>query len=72
MIFKKSWDIDFQKFKDHDFQKIKEVCFLLLDFFDKKTKKKNTVEKHLFSLFKTYYSPMVDYTERRKTKRKIN
>ena len=33
---------------------------------------KNTVEKHLFSLFKTYYSPMVDYTERRKTKRKKN
>jgi hypothetical protein len=39
MILKKSWDIDFQKFKDHDFQKIKEACFLLLDFFDKKTKK---------------------------------
>ncbi len=61
----------FKNFKDHDFQKFKEICFLLLDFFDKKTEK-NTVEKHLFSLFKTYYFPVVDYTERRKTKRKKN
>ncbi len=40
-------------------------------FFDKKAGKKHTVEKHLFFLFKVYYSPMVDYTERRKINRKI-
>jgi hypothetical protein len=40
-----------KNFKDHDFQKIKEVCFQLLDFFDKKTSK-NTVETHLYFLFK--------------------
>jgi hypothetical protein len=56
---------------DHENQKFKEVCFQFLDFFDKKTTR-NTIETHLFSLFKTYYSPMVDYTERRKTKRKKN
>ena len=63
--------MNLKKFKYDDFQKFKEVCFLLLYFFDKK-RKKNPVENHLFFLFKTYYSPMVDYTERRKTKRKKN
>ncbi len=37
--FQKFLDHDIQKFKDHDYQKFKEVCFLLLDFFDKKRKK---------------------------------
>jgi hypothetical protein len=39
---------------DHDFQKIKEVCFEFFDFFEKKPTR-NTIEKHLFFLFKVYY-----------------
>ncbi len=63
MNFKKSWDIDFQKFK--------ELCFSVsIFFFDKKAGKNTQLKKHLFFLFKVYYSPMVDYTERRKIKRK--
>ena len=70
MNFKKSWDIYFQKFLDHDdfwkfmeheFQKFNELCFSVFYIFVIKS-----VKKHLFFLFKVYYSPMVDYcTERR-------
>ncbi len=62
--------MNFKNFMDHDFQKIKEVCFEFLDFSDKKAGKNTQLKKHLFFLFKVYYSPMVDYTERRKIKRK--
>jgi hypothetical protein len=53
---------------EHDFQNFNELCFFrfFLYFCDKKAGEKNTqLKKHLFFLFKVYYSPMVDYTERR-------
>ncbi len=77
MNFKKSWDIyfrkvldrDFLKFMEHDFQKFKELCFSVFIFF---VIKKTELKKHLFFLFKVYYSPMVDYTERRNFNRSYN
>ena len=54
------------------FKNLMNYVFQFLYFCDKKAGKKHTVEKHLFFLFKVYYSPRVDYTERRNIKRKKN
>ena len=59
--------MNLKKFKYDDFQKYVFCSYIFLI-----KNEKNPVENHLFFLFKTYYSPMVDYTERRKTKRKKN
>ena len=71
MNFKKSWDIYFQKFLDHDdfwkfmeheFQNFNEICFFSVLYIIVI----KSVKKHLFFLFKVYYSLMVDNcTERR-------
>ncbi len=39
--------MNFKNFKDLDFQKFKEVCFQLLDFFDKKAEK-NILLKNIY------------------------
>ncbi len=84
MNFKKSWDIyfqkvldhdDFWKFMEHEFQKFNEICFfsVFYIFVIKKREKNTQLKKHLFFLFKVYYSLMVDNcTERRNIKRKKN
>ena len=58
---------DFLKFMEHEFQNFNEICFFQLIYIcDKKAGEKNPqLKKHLLFLFKVYYSPMVDYTERR-------
>ena len=60
MNFQKSWDIYFQKFLDddflkfmeHEFQNFNELCFSVFYILVIKS-----VKKHLFFLFKVYYSP---------------
>ena len=78
MNFQKSWDIYFWKFLDHDdfwkfmepeFQNFNEICFFSV-FYIIVIK---SVKKHLFFLFKVYYSLMVDNcTERRNIKRNFD
>ena len=48
------------------------MFFRFYIFVIKKREKNPQLKKHLLFLFKVYYSPMVDYTERRNIKRKKN
>jgi hypothetical protein len=69
---KNSWTMNFKKFQEDDFNKCMEVCIdffrdfvLFFDFLPKSWENPRRVEKHLFFLFKVYYSPMVlNWTER--------
>ena len=75
MNFQKSWYIyfqkvldhdDFWKFMEHEFQNFNEICFFSVLYIIVI----KSVKKHLFFLFKVYYSLMVDNcTERRNIKR---
>jgi hypothetical protein len=50
MIFKNSWTMIFKNLRNYVFQ--------FLYFFDKKLEKNTQLKKHLFFLFKVYYSPI--------------